>query len=152
MVCPFCLHKKTRVYNSRPGTKLNATWRRRECLNCKRQFTTYESADPSDILTIRVGRRLIPFARNTLLISLLRACDHRRDAAETASYLLSNIEQRLYREIAATDSRTITKQDIINITTEILHKFDTVAYVKYVGQYQPNINASILNRALRKKT
>jgi len=40
MRCPIC-QSDTKVFDTRP-TK-NGIWRRRECLNCKRRFTTVET-------------------------------------------------------------------------------------------------------------
>lgn len=151
MVCPFCLHKKTHTYNSRPSAKLNSTWRRRECLKCKRQFTTYERADPSEILTVKAGRNLIPFSRSKLLISLIKTCDHLKDSDETIFYLASNIEQKLYLLAAKSHNQTITREDIVSTTSNVLHKFDPLAYVKYIGKYMPNMKADSLRKALKQK-
>jgi transcriptional repressor NrdR len=150
MVCPFCLHKKTDVYNSRPGKRLNQTWRRRECPNCKRQFTTYESAAPTDILTLRDGNKLEPFSHIKLLLSVLRALDHLNASDVTVEYLCGTIEQKLYHASAQHASGAINKADIVAITSAVLKNFDAVAYVKYIGRYQANMPAATLRQALRK--
>ena len=41
MRCPHCGHEDSKVVNSRPGEK--SIRRRRECLNCGKRFTTYET-------------------------------------------------------------------------------------------------------------
>lgn len=151
MVCPFCLHKKTNVYNSRKGSRLNVTWRRRQCSACRGQFTTYESAEPGSILTVRDGRSLIPFSHSALLITLLRACDHRQDLDEAVPYLCETIEQKLYTLLPNRNEKTITKNDIIQTTTEVLKNYDPIAYVKYMGTYQHQLDAPTLRRALRRK-
>ena len=151
MVCPFCLHKKTNVYNSRAGRRLNQTWRRRECPNCKRQFTTHESAAPADILTLRDGNKLTSFSHITLLLSILKALDHRKDPDATVEYLCGTIEQKLYHKSSQDASGVINKADIVDFTSSTLKNFDAVAYVKYIGRYQPNLPATSLRQALRKK-
>ena len=151
MVCPFCLHRKTKVYNSRPGSQLNVTWRRRQCLSCKRQFTTYESADPSAILAVRDGRELLPFSRAKLLASLTLACSSRKYDDNTLAYLCSNAEQKLYHLAAMQDGAPLTKDMIIATVAKLLQNFDPVAYVTYIGRYQADLGASDLRRALRKK-
>jgi transcriptional repressor NrdR len=152
MVCPFCLHKKTNVYNSRPGRRLNQTWRRHECPSCKRQFTTYESAAPGDILTLREGHKLHRFSHIKLLVSVLRALDHRKAADASVEYLCGIIEQKLYHKSSEDATGVINKADIIDITSSVLKNYDAVAYVKYIGQYQPAMPASALRRRLRKKS
>ena len=129
MVCPFCLHKKTQVYNSRRGARLNVTWRRRQCSACGGQFTTYESADPGSILMLRDKESLQPFSHTNLLLSLLRACDHRNDLDESAPYLCSTIEQKLFKLQFSVKEKTVTKNDIVASTANLLKNYYPVAYV-----------------------
>jgi transcriptional repressor NrdR len=154
MICPFCLHKKTNVYNSRQGSKLNAVWRRRQCGACGGQFTTYESAEPGSILTVREGdggRTLTPFSHTNLLLSLLKACDHRADLDDSVPYLCDTIEQQLYKLHFSIKEKTITKQNIVRTTADVLKRYDPVAYVKYAGRYQAQMDAPAIRRALRRK-
>lgn len=151
MVCPFCLHRKTSVYNSRKGSRLNVTWRRRQCEACGGQFTTYESAEPGSILTIRDGRSLEQFSHSTLLLSLLKACDHRKDLDESVPYVCETIEQKLYALLPAREQKTITKQEIVGITADVLKNYDPVAYVKYSGLHQSQLDAPSIRRALKRK-
>jgi len=48
MKCPKCDCEKHNIIDSRP-TNTNLIRRRRECIECKKRFTTYEM--PSNILT-----------------------------------------------------------------------------------------------------
>jgi transcriptional repressor NrdR len=150
MVCPFCLHKKTSVYNSRHGSKLNVMWRRRRCDACGKQFTTYESADPASILRVTEGTKHKTFSHTKLLLSILKAADHRDDLDEAVPYLCDTAEQKLYR-LNSTQNGEITTSDIITVTAETLKHFDPVAYVKYIGMYQKALDAPTLRRALRRK-
>lgn len=45
MRCPFCYRIKNMVIDSRTAAEGAAVRRRRECLACKRRFTTYERAE-----------------------------------------------------------------------------------------------------------
>ena len=148
MVCPFCLHKKTQVYNSRSTARLNATWRRRRCDDCAREFTTRESADPESILRVGTAKRSAPYSRAKLTISILRVCDHRTDHGEAAYWLNDTIEQLMYRKAAKTNS-IITKKTIVSTVLETLKKFDTAAYVKYLAVYSPDLDARTLKRHLK---
>ena len=150
MVCPFCLYKKTDVFNSRPGTRLNVIWRRRRCTQCGAQFTTYESADPGSILSIKDGRDIAPYSHSKLLLELAQVCDHRDDIDESVPYLAGTIEQKLFRKAGAAQELTITKADILSATLETLQHYDPVAYVKYVGRHQKNVSAATLRKALKR--
>ena len=147
MTCPFCLHKKTSVYNSRPTTRLNTTWRRRRCQACGREFTTRESADAESILHVD-GKSTAAYSRARLTLSLLRICDHRADHGQAAYGLCDTIEQQLYRLAAASDN-TITKQQITDTALGVLKNFDTAAYVKYLALYSPNLDARTLKKHLK---
>lgn len=148
MVCPFCLHKKTKVYNSRRTTKLNATWRRRRCEACKREFTTRENADPESILRVGTTKRTHPYSRATLTLSILSVCDHRTDNGIAAYWLNDTIEQKLYR-LAARTNNSITKKQIISTVLDTLKNFDTAAYVKYLARYSPALDARTLKKHLK---
>lgn len=150
MVCPFCLHTKTHVYNSRRGTRLNETWRRRQCTACGGQFTTYERAEPGSILTITHGKTPVPFSHHKLLLSLLRACDHRKDTDEAVPYLCQTIEQKLYTQAASASTKTVTPSDIVTITLATLKAYDPVAYVAYAGRHSPMLDATAIRRALKR--
>ena len=53
MRCPFCHHEDSKVTDSRFATEINAIRRRRECGQCMRRFTTFETVD----LSLQVKKR-----------------------------------------------------------------------------------------------
>lgn len=146
MVCPFCLHKKTDVYNTRGTTK--GVWRRRRCLNCGKAFTTQEHFDPSGVWKVIHGKRTVPYSRATLSMSILRACDHRANQNDAAWYLFEVVEQNLTPLLS--DKQTITTADIIETVMTILKRFDAAAYVKYLSHHQPTMDAQTLRKHLRR--
>ena len=42
MKCPFCNHTEDKVIDSRSSNEDKSVRRRRECIKCKKRFTTYE--------------------------------------------------------------------------------------------------------------
>ncbi len=40
--CPYCSHAESRVVNSRPASRVDGVFRRRECLACHQRYTTSE--------------------------------------------------------------------------------------------------------------
>ncbi|HKX73719.1 MAG TPA: hypothetical protein VJM32_06905 [Candidatus Saccharimonadales bacterium] len=149
MVCPFCLHKKTDVFNSRAGARLNQIWRRRRCPECGAQFTTYESADPGSILTVQDGKKLIPFSHSRLLLELLQVCDHRQDLDDAVPYLAHTIEQKLFKAAGTAQNLALTKAQLVETISETLQHYDSVAYVKYIGRHQKNLSSAALRKALK---
>lgn len=148
MVCPFCLHKKTDIYNTRTTDGGQTTWRRRRCLACKRAFTTEEHTDPTRIWTVVSKSGSKPYSRARLALSLLRACDHRPNKDDAAWYLYESVEQKL-TPIAA-ENHLLTTAHITETAADILKNFDPTAYVKYLSYHQPAMNAAALRKRLRR--
>lgn len=147
MVCPFCFHAKTKVYNSRSGERLNIIWRRRRCENCDAQFTTYESADPGTVLTVKNNNKIETFSHSKLLLSLLKVCAHRTDLDESIPYLAATIEQKLYK--SSRSEKSISKQTIVAHALSTLKNFDPVAYVAYLSNQHQSLTKKQLRDALK---
>lgn len=71
-ICPFC-RKPTRgsVEDSRPTS--GGVRRRRNCLTCRRRFTTYEYAEEALSAVVKRNERSEPFNREKLRRSIERA-------------------------------------------------------------------------------
>src|SRR3989442_8202818 len=96
MKCPFCGHPEDRVVDSRVGRDGEFIRRRRECLKCHRQYTTYEYIE--DVLPHvekRDGRRE-PFDRQKLRNSILKACEKRSAAVQKVDEIVTEIEAQLH--------------------------------------------------------
>ena len=61
MDCPYCSHTKFKVTDKRDSP--TGIRRRRECLKCKKRFTTYEKIEKSDIYVIKKDNRREKFER-----------------------------------------------------------------------------------------
>ena len=55
MFCPYCSHTKFKVTDKRKAPK--GIRRRRECLKCKKRFTTYEKIMEHDFYIIKKDKR-----------------------------------------------------------------------------------------------
>jgi len=148
MICPFCLHKKSEIYNTRSKNQGSTVWRRRRCLSCGKTFTTRESTDPSTIWKIKSAKTITPYSRAKLAMSLLRACDHRSNEDRSAWYLFEAVEQQLY-PIAVKKNNQLQNTDIYTKVTALLKRFDAVAYVKYMSYHQPTMDVRTLRKQLR---
>ena len=49
MRCPYCGYKESKVVDSRPADEGSSIRRRRECLQCEKRFTTYETVESRNI-------------------------------------------------------------------------------------------------------
>lgn len=148
MICPFCLHKKTEIYNSRTAHHGTKVWRRRQCLTCKGVFTTEESFDPTSVWKVEKANKLAPYSRSRLVLSIIRACDHRKNIEARVFYLAQIVEERLL-PLASQKKLTLTALDIFTVTAEVVKTFDATAYLKYLSYHSPQMDARALRKRLR---
>lgn len=134
MVCIYC-GSGTKVTNSRPQKRVNGVWRRRQCLSCHTVFTSTEAVDLSGNIRVAKQKRLEPFRRDKLLLSIHDSLKHRKTATDDATGLTDTIIARLYPLM--TDS-VIQTVDITVITTETLKRFDKVAATHYAAFHETN--------------
>lgn len=106
--------------------------RRRECLSCKRRYTTYERIEESLPMVIKKDGRREPYDRAKILSGLKKACEKRPISVATIEAVTDRIEKRL-QEMGETEipSRTIGEE----IMKE-LHNLDQVAYVRFASVYR----------------
>ena len=132
MRCPFCDHEKDRVVNSREAKKGNVIRRRRECLGCKRRFTTYERIEDIPFIVVKKGGVRERFDRSKLRLGLLKACEKRPVPAHDLEEIVETLEQRFLE----TPDRELTSQEIGEYVMESLKTIDKVAYVRFASVYQ----------------
>ena len=53
MKCPFCAYEDSKVIDSRPTDENQTIRRRRECIYCKKRFTTYEKIEKVPIVIVK---------------------------------------------------------------------------------------------------
>ena len=132
MKCPYCAHPESKVVDSRPADEGSSIRRRRECLSCRKRFTTYEIMESLPLMVIkRVGSRQA-FDKNKLLGSMLKACEKRSVSISTLEGIANEIEQSLQNEM----EREIPSTEIGELVMERLKNVDEVAYVRFASVYR----------------
>ncbi|MBQ0101859.1 MAG: transcriptional repressor NrdR [Firmicutes bacterium] len=134
MKCPYCGYTESRVTDSRPSEDY-AIRRRRECLKCKRRFTTYETYDTGSedpIVVIKKDGSLQMFDRNKILTGMLQACYKRPVSRDRLNIAIDEIE----KEISSRGSREITSTEIGNMVMKKLRELDEVSYVRFASVYR----------------
>lgn len=130
MKCPFCGYHDSKVIDSRAVD--NRIRRRRECLQCARRFTTYESVETMPVIVIKKDQSREGFDRGKLLNGLLRACEKRSVSLETLERIADEIEADLLNSLG----REVTSYRIGELAMEKLKKVDEVAYVRFASVYR----------------
>jgi transcriptional repressor NrdR len=132
MRCPFCKKDNDRVIDSRAVEDGKAVRRRRQCLECKRRFTTYEYVEEVTLYVIKKDGRREPFDREKIRHGLNLACTKRPIATEAIEEVLATIERELYDK----GDREVRSSVIGDLIMKHLQKLDYVAYVRFASVYR----------------
>ncbi|MBS0627908.1 MAG: transcriptional repressor NrdR [Verrucomicrobia bacterium] len=131
MRCPFCHHEESKVTDSRMVVETNSIRRRRECLQCLRRFTTFETLD----LTIQVLKRdgcYEDFSQEKLLKGLDAACRHTAVSRDQ----LRMIAYRITADLMERPQKEVTTKEIGEMAMKALQTLDTIAYIRFACVYR----------------
>ena len=132
MKCPFCGAIDSKVIDSRPTEDGEKIRRRRECLSCKKRFTTYEIVETVPLMVVKRDRSREAFDRQKLLNGMLRACEKRPVSYQQLDAAVSNIEQTLLSSY----DREVSSMYIGDLAMDQLKHIDEVAYVRFASVYR----------------
>lgn len=132
MKCPYCGHLESKVVDSRPAEEGASIRRRRECLSCRKRFTTYETMESLPLMVIKKDGSRQSFERGKVMAGLIRACEKRPISYQTLEGLVAEIEQVLQNQI----DREVSSSQIGELVLERLKKLDEVAYVRFASVYR----------------
>ncbi len=129
MLCPYCNHDESNVLESRDAFEGKATRRRRECLKCKKRFTTYEKLGSIELKVKKKDGRIEDYQREKLERCFEKALW--RVEEEGRQKLIDEIEMKLLNW----DSVEIPSREIGKLVMDILKNTDPVAYVRFATIY-----------------
>ena len=130
MRCPQCEHTESKVIDSRESP--DGIRRRRECLECKHRFTTYERVHSTPLVIVKRDGRRESFEAEKLFRSVRIACAKRPLATGSLEKLVEDVENELHRlSKAEVESRIIGEMVI-----ERLRELDRVAYIRFASVYK----------------
>lgn len=132
MRCPSCKTDNDRVIDSRSSDDGYAIRRRRECLGCKRRYTTYERLEEPVVKVIKKDGVREPFSREKIRAGLEKACWKRPIRAETIDGLITELESEIYSH---GDSEIETRQ-LGEMVMARLAQVDQVAFVRFASVYR----------------
>lgn len=132
MRCPYCTHPESKVVDSRPADEGTSIRRRRECLECHKRFTTYETVESLPLVVIKKDASRQTFDKTKLLNGMLRACEKRPVSLAELDRIANEIEQSLQNEM----DREIPTARIGELVMDRLRGVDEVAYVRFASVYR----------------
>jgi transcriptional repressor NrdR len=130
--CPFCDDLEDKVVDSRMAKEGQVIRRRRECLSCKRRYTTYERVEESLPMVVKKDGRREPFDRLKILSGITKACEKRPISVSTIEAVTDRIEKRI-QEMGETE---LSSNAIGEEVMRELHNIDQVAYVRFASVYR----------------
>lgn len=125
MLCPYCGFDESNVLESREAAEGKETRRRRECLKCKKRFTTYERVGSIDLKVVKKDGRVEDYRREKLEKCFEKACW--RLSIEDRSKIIDELEMKLLNW----QSVEIPSREIGKMVMEKLKEIDPVAYIRF---------------------
>jgi transcriptional repressor NrdR len=120
------------VVDSRAGRDGDVIRRRRECLSCRRRFTTYERVEEELPLVVKRDGRREPFDRQKIMTGVLKACEKR-----PVSYAaIEQVVDVLEAEFQASGEKEVSSVQIGERVMAELLRMDDVAYVRFASVYR----------------
>jgi transcriptional repressor NrdR len=146
MKCPYCDHSEIKVLETREAEYSDVTRRRRECLKCKKRFTTYERVEMLDLRVVKKNNIIETFDRNKLLKGVLRATEKRPIKIEKIERLVDDVETELRKEETTEIPSTVIGEKVM----EKLKQLDKIAYIRFASVYRDFTDIKSFEKELNK--
>jgi len=143
MHCPFCGSEKTEVTDKRDSE--NEIRRRRECLKCRKRFTTYEKIEVKNLRVIKKDGRRELFDAEKLKRGIIKACEKRPIGLEKIEQIVKDIENKL----RSSNKKEIKSSVIGEYVMKALKKLDKVAYIRFASVYRDFKDVSDFKKELK---
>ncbi|MDP2586015.1 MAG: transcriptional regulator NrdR [Candidatus Levybacteria bacterium] len=132
MKCPYCGSGETEVVETRASEDVDTIRRRRECLRCKKRFTTYERIENVNLVVIKKDGKREQFDRDKLKSGIARSCEKTAVSMEAIEKTVTEVE----RELRGADSVEVESKKIGQMVATRLKKIDKVAYIRFSSVFK----------------
>lgn len=132
MKCPYCRVDNDRVIDSRASEDGFVIRRRRECLDCRKRYTTYERMEEAVLKVIKKDGVRVPFQREKLRQGLTKACWKRPVSDAQIDQTVAQVEAEIY----ATGESEIESRVLGEMVMQHLRRIDQVAFVRFASVYR----------------
>jgi len=132
MKCPYCGSTESEVVETRTSEDVDTIRRRRECLKCKKRFTTYERIENINLVVIKKDGKREQFSRDKLKSGIVRSSEKTTVSMEDIEKIVTEIE----RELRGGDSVEVESKKIGQMVAVKLKKIDKVAYIRFSSVFK----------------
>jgi transcriptional repressor NrdR len=106
--------------------------RRRECLDCKSRFTTYERMEAPRLFVVKKDGRREQYNRDKVLTGLRRSCEKRPVSEAQMEEVVASLERELFSRGENEVPTTMLGEKLM----EALKRLDKVAYIRFASVYR----------------
>lgn len=127
MKCPYCHADSTKVVDTRESSE--RIRRRRECEDCERRFTTYETVERFDITVKKRTGEAEEFCEEKIRSGIEKAAEKTSLDREDVEEMVENVKKQVLtrQEIEAREIGELVKKE--------LQEKDEVAYIRFASVY-----------------
>ena len=130
MDCPYCSHTNSKVTDKRKAPQ--GIRRRRECLKCKKRFTTYEKSEKGDFYVIKKAGQREKFSRDKLESGIERAFEKRPVSRDKIQKMINEVEEQIRKR----GKKEIKSSIVGDLVSKKIKRLDKVAYIRFASVYR----------------
>lgn len=128
----YCGCTDSKVVDSRLSEDGTSIRRRRECSQCGKRFTTYETVEYTPIMVIKKSGNRQAFDTNKIRSGLLKACEKRPVSMVDIDRIIDDIEKKIHNSLV----QEISSTEIGDMVMDALRNLDEVAYVRFASVHR----------------
>ena len=132
MKCMYCGCLDSKVVDSRLNEDGTSIRRRRECVNCGKRFTTYETVECTPVMVVKKSGNRQAFDVNKIRAGVMKACEKRPVSMYDVDRVINNVQKQVYNSL----EQEITSAEIGDMVMEELKSLDEVAYVRFASVHR----------------
>ncbi len=132
MKCIYCGCIDSKVIDSRLNDDGTSIRRRRECINCGKRYTTYETIELTPVMVIKKNGCRQTFSLQKVKQGIVKACEKRPVSMQQIDELAADIEKRVANHL----DQEVTSSEIGEMIMDGLKAIDEVAYVRFAAVHR----------------
>ena len=132
MRCVFCGYEDSKVIDSRSADEGRTIRRRRECVNCGKRFTTYETIEDTPVLVVKSSGLRQAFDAQKIKNGIIKSCEKRPVSMSEIDNMVNSVTKQVYNSM----EQEVSSKSIGEMVMEELKNYDEVAYVRYASVYR----------------
>ncbi|MDR0462192.1 MAG: transcriptional regulator NrdR [Christensenellaceae bacterium] len=132
MKCVYCAFADSKVIDSRLNENGTSIRRRRECLECGKRFTSYETVEVVPLLVVKRDGSRQAFDPQKIKAGIVKACEKRPVTMAQINTLIETIEKTLMNTL----DQEVNSKIIGDMIMRELKKIDEISYVRFAAVYR----------------